>query len=53
MDAAAYALLLKDLYVPSAKKPCIVQIPAMGFAMIDGSGDPNTSKEFEDAVGAL
>jgi hypothetical protein len=53
MDAAAYTRLLKDLYTPSAKSPCVIHIPEMRFAMIDGSGDPNTSKDFEDAVGAL
>lgn len=53
MDTQAYNQLLKTLYLPSAKSPSILEIPAMRFAMIDGSGDPNTSKEFEEAVGAL
>jgi hypothetical protein len=53
MDAAEYKALLKDLYLPSAKTPCITKVPEMRFAMIDGAGDPNTSGEFEDAVGAL
>lgn len=31
----------------------VVDIPAMQYLMIDGHGDPNTSREFIDAVEAL
>jgi len=44
---------LKHLYQPSAKGIAIVDIPKMNFLMIDGKGDPNTSKDFRDAVEAL
>ena len=30
----------KDLYVPKAK-PGLVEVPAMTFAAVAGSGDPN------------
>lgn len=44
---------MKHLYAPSAKEVSLVTVPAMKFAMVDGTGDPNTSQAFEDAVGAL
>jgi hypothetical protein len=44
---------LKDLYNPSSKEIAIVEVPKMNFLMIDGSGDPNTSQEYKDAVEAL
>ena len=31
----------------------IIDVPAMQYLMIDGHGDPNTSKDFADAVMAL
>jgi hypothetical protein len=37
----------------TARKPHLVRAPAMQFLMIDGSGDPNTSEEFQRATGAL
>mgnify|MGYP005832925861 CR=1 FL=1 len=36
---------LKHLYDPSAKKVSVVEVPAMNFLMIDGSGDPNNSQK--------
>jgi len=44
---------LKHLYNPSSKKAEIVDVPKKNFLMIDGEGDPNTSKEFQEAVEAL
>lgn len=44
---------LQSLYFPSAKEPVMVDIPSMQFAMVDGVGDPNSSKEFQEAIGAL
>jgi len=44
---------LKYLYRPSSKKPVIVEVPAFNFLMIDGQGDPNTSKEFQEAIETL
>lgn len=31
----------------------IIEVPSMQYLMIDGHGDPNTSKEFADAITAL
>lgn len=44
---------LKHLYNSSAKSPSFVEVPDMKFLMIDGEGDPNTSKQFIEAVEAL
>jgi hypothetical protein len=44
---------LKHLYKPSHKEIKIVEVPKMNFLMIDGQGDPNTAKEYGDAVEAL
>ncbi|MCX6556269.1 MAG: GyrI-like domain-containing protein [Candidatus Aminicenantes bacterium] len=44
---------LKSLYNPSAKEVTLVEVPAMNFLMIDGAGDPNTSKPYQEAVEAL
>lgn len=42
----------KELYLPS-KKPHIINIPEFKFLTIKGKGDPNTSEEFSEAIGAL
>lgn len=44
---------LKNLYSPSSKEFQVVKVPKMNFLMIDGSGDPNTSKEYAEALEAL
>jgi hypothetical protein len=43
----------REFYNPSAKECSVVDVPDMQFLMIDGSGDPNTSQDYQDAVGAL
>jgi hypothetical protein len=42
----------KTLYQPPAD-PVLVEVPAFEFAMIDGSGDPATSPDYQAAIGAL
>jgi hypothetical protein len=44
---------LEKLYKPSARTPEIVDVPEMHFLTVDGAGDPNTSRSYEEAVGAL
>ncbi|MFC2069069.1 GyrI-like domain-containing protein [Chloroflexota bacterium] len=41
---------LKYLYNPSTKEVSLVDVPPMNFVMIDGSGDPNISQEYQDAI---
>ena len=43
---------LAGLYRASAK-PRIVDVPRLTFLMIDGHGDPNTSRDYQDAVQTL
>lgn len=44
---------LKHLYGAAKNKAEIVDVPRMNFLMVDGSGDPNTSQAFKDAIEAL
>lgn len=44
---------LKELYQPSAKQCVLIDVPPMNFLMIDGAGDPNTSKLFAEATETL
>ena len=37
----------KSLYNPSAKEVTIVDVPAMQFLMVDGTGNPNTAQEYK------
>ncbi len=43
----------KYLYNPPKSEFQMITVPPMNFLMIDGSGDPNTSQAFQDAVQAL
>ncbi len=43
----------KEFYNPSAKEPVILEIPAMQFLMVDGQGNPNTARSYQEAVEAL
>lgn len=42
----------KTFYRPPGN-PVLVEIPSFEFVMIDGSGDPRTSADYESAVAAL
>lgn len=43
----------KRLYAPSPKEPVVVDVPRFGYLMIDGQGDPGSSRQFKQAVEAL
>lgn len=43
----------KTLYQPPVNKPVLVDVPAHTYLMIDGSGDPNTSSEYQAAIQTL
>lgn len=53
MEKIDFKKKLKQFYKPSSKDFCIVDIPKMSFLMIDGMGDPNSAKEYQDALQAL
>jgi hypothetical protein len=44
---------LKHLYNVTSKDITIIDVPAMNFLMIDGTGNPNTSQDYKDALEAL
>ncbi|MDQ1281027.1 MAG: hypothetical protein QG670_2291 [Thermoproteota archaeon] len=44
---------LKDLYNPSSKEIVVVDVPKINFLMIDGMGNPNTAREYKEAIEAL
>ncbi len=44
---------LQSLYFPSAKEPVMVDVPEMQYLMVDGTGNPNDSVAFKEAIGAL
>ena len=43
----------KAWYTPSINSPEVVEVPPIQYLMVNGKGNPNTSKQFELAVGAL
>ena len=50
MEKIDYKKELEHLYKHSANKVGIVEVQQMNFLMIDGEGDPNTSRSFQDAI---
>jgi hypothetical protein len=53
MDKVNFKKELPQLYSPKNTDWELVEVPAMNFLMIDGKGDPNTAKDYLDAVEAL
>ena len=45
--------VLKHLYGPSTKEVSVVEVPPMNYLMIDGEGNPNTSRDYADVIEAL
>ncbi len=43
---------LRDLYLPG-RDPHMIEVPEMGFLMVDGAGDPNTAPQYRQAIEAL
>jgi hypothetical protein len=44
---------LREFYRPSRKKVTIVDVPDMGFLMLNGKGDPNKAQEYKNAIETL
>jgi hypothetical protein len=53
MDKVNFKKELSQLYSPKNTDWELVEVRAMNFLMIDGKGDPNTAKDYSDAVEAL
>jgi hypothetical protein len=43
----------KVLFNPTPKQVTVVEVPPLQYLMLDGSGNPNTSQVYQDAVEAL
>ncbi|MCR3956121.1 MAG: GyrI-like domain-containing protein [Gudongella sp.] len=52
MPAFDFKKEYKSLYKPK-NEPEIIDVPEMRFLMVEGSGDPNSSKSYEEAVQIL
>jgi len=44
---------LKALYAPPKGRTVVVDVPPLGFLMVDGAGDPNTAPAYREALDAL
>ena len=53
MEKIDFRKELKHLYMPSAKEFSIVEVPLMRYLMVDGKGNPNSSPEYQAALGTL
>jgi len=53
MDKIDYKKKLSEIYQAKVTKPVVIKVPKMNYIMIDGHGDPNTSKEYIDAIQTL
>ncbi|MCA9730583.1 MAG: GyrI-like domain-containing protein [Deferribacteres bacterium] len=53
MEKFDFKKTLKEFYDPSPKQVSEANLPAINYLMVDGVGNPNTSKEFMDATEAL
>lgn len=47
-----YKRQYKNLYMPK-DKPVLVEVPAINFIMVDGSGDPNNNPNFQQTIELL
>lgn len=52
MGKIDYKKEYKDLYQPSAK-PTVIEVPEMSFITVEGSGNPNTSASYQEALEIL
>lgn len=52
MEKLDYKKEYKELYQPPIK-PMIIEVPEMVFFAVEGSGNPNTSKEYQEAIEIL
>ena len=52
MRKVDYKKDFKELYFPKTE-PMIIDVPEMIYMMVDGEGDPNTSKDYKNAMEIL
>ncbi len=42
-----------ELYKQKKGEPTLLEVPTLNYLMIDGKGDPNTSREYQESIEAL
>lgn len=52
MEKMDYKKAYKDYYQPPVK-PSVIEVPEMSFITVEGSGDPNTSADYQEALEIL
>jgi len=52
MDKLDYKKRYKDIYQPKTK-PTLITIPPIQYVAVEGKGNPNTSKEYQQAIELL
>lgn len=52
MNKLDYKKEYKDIYMPTTK-PTLINMPIIQYVCVEGHGDPNTSKEYKEAIGIL
>ncbi len=53
MEKIDFKKEMRHLYMPSAKEVVQVEVSKTNYLMVDGTGDPNTSKAYRSGVEAL
>jgi hypothetical protein len=53
MDTIDLRKQMKDLWTPPVGKVVLVTVPAMPYLVVEGVGNPSTSKAFQEAIQAL
>ena len=53
MEKTDFKKLFKSLYSPPVGKFSLVDVPPMRYLMVDGIGNPNTAKDYSEAIEAL
>lgn len=53
METIDFKKTYRPLYTAPKHTPVIVEVPPLQYLMVDGSGDPNTSPRFPEAMSGL
>ena len=53
MEKRDLAKELRELYAPAKDRSVFVEVPKLSFLAVDGTGNPETSPDFQEAIGAL
>ena len=53
MDKIDFRKEYNSLFNPPSKEVVVVEVPSFNYLMVNGSGNPNTSQAYKDAIEAL